>query len=83
MNIANPTLLSFERGFTKVSLFGVFSQCSQKSLYSCIVSAFLFADSNSVLAICFKFGDIFLVNSYDDVCPCTVHTSLHGRSHLS
>ncbi|XP_076467230.1 tubby-related protein 4-like [Babylonia areolata] len=32
----------------------------------------------SILAICFKFGDIFLVNGYDDVCPSTVHTSLQG-----
>ncbi|XP_070189097.1 tubby-related protein 4-like [Littorina saxatilis] len=35
-------------------------------------------DHSSILAICFKFGDINLVHGYDDVCPCVVHTSLQG-----
>ncbi|KAL8575279.1 hypothetical protein ACOMHN_001824 [Nucella lapillus] len=35
-------------------------------------------ENNTILAICFKFGDIFLVNGYDDVCPFIIHTSLQG-----
>ncbi|XP_059166313.1 tubby-related protein 4-like [Physella acuta] len=31
-----------------------------------------------VLAVCFKYGDIFLMSNYDDVCPIMVYTTLTG-----
>ncbi|CAL1531626.1 unnamed protein product, partial [Lymnaea stagnalis] len=31
-----------------------------------------------VLAVCFKYGDIFLMSGYDDVCPIMVYTTLTG-----
>ncbi|XP_005105068.1 tubby-related protein 4 [Aplysia californica] len=31
-----------------------------------------------VLAVCFKYGDIFLMSGYDDVCPVMVYTTLTG-----
>ncbi|KAH9505615.1 Tubby- protein 4 [Bulinus truncatus] len=31
-----------------------------------------------VLAVCFKYGDIFLMSGYDDVCPVMVYTTLNG-----
>ncbi|XP_067676571.1 tubby-related protein 4-like isoform X1 [Haliotis asinina] len=30
------------------------------------------------LAVCFKYGDIFLLSGYDDVCPRIVYTTLTG-----
>ena len=30
------------------------------------------------LAVCFKYGAIYLMNNYDDVCPRVVHTMLTG-----
>lgn len=38
------------------------------------------ADHGSVLAICFKVGDIYLMSGYDDPCPCAVHTTLQGKT---
>ncbi|XP_033739406.1 tubby-related protein 4-like [Pecten maximus] len=35
-------------------------------------------DSNHVLAICFKYGAIYLMSNYDDICPRVVHTLLTG-----
>nr|KAG5708967.1 hypothetical protein BaRGS_009376 [Batillaria attramentaria] len=34
--------------------------------------------SNHVLAVCFKYGDIYLMSSYDDICPRTLYTTLTG-----
>ncbi|GFN90046.1 tubby-related protein 4 [Plakobranchus ocellatus] len=31
-----------------------------------------------VLAVCFKYGDIFLMSGYDDICPVMVYTTLTG-----
>ncbi|CAG5121578.1 unnamed protein product [Candidula unifasciata] len=31
-----------------------------------------------VLAVCFKYGDIFLMSGYDDLCPIMVYTTLTG-----
>ena len=38
------------------------------------------ADHGSILAVCFKVGDIYLMSGYDDLCPCTVHTTLQGTA---
>ena len=32
-----------------------------------------------VLAVCFKYGDIFLMSGYDDICPVMVYTTLTGK----
>ncbi|CAG5133813.1 unnamed protein product [Candidula unifasciata] len=31
-----------------------------------------------ILAVCFKYGDIFLMSGYDDVCPVMIYTTLTG-----
>lgn len=33
------------------------------------------------LCVCFKYGAIYFMNNYDDVCPKIAHTMLTGTSH--
>ena len=34
------------------------------------------------LAVCFKYGAIYFMNNYDDVCPKVVHSLLTGEKTL-
>ncbi|XP_055888815.1 tubby-related protein 4-like [Biomphalaria glabrata] len=36
------------------------------------------SSKSHVLAVCFKYGDIFLMSGYDDVCPVMIYTTLTG-----
>ncbi|RUS90890.1 hypothetical protein EGW08_001397 [Elysia chlorotica] len=36
-----------------------------------------------VLAVCFKYGDIFLMSGYDDICPVMVYTTLTGKPRVN
>ena len=41
------------------------------------------ASKNYVLAVCFKSGDIDLMNNYDDICPRHIRTGLTGKFYVS